>query len=67
MPERIYINRIPGDERIHVEIPRADVADLLADLLPEEDGFQYAATRRLIEILRAADHTFNRPQSGDRP
>ncbi|MFF2411811.1 hypothetical protein [Streptomyces sp. NPDC058092] len=60
--DRIYMNRTPGDERIHIEIPKRDLPDLLADLEPEEDGFQYEATRRLMEILRAADHTFNRPQ-----
>ncbi|MFC1420775.1 hypothetical protein [Streptacidiphilus cavernicola] len=32
MPERIYLNRVPGEERIHVEITATETPALLEDL-----------------------------------
>lgn len=61
MPERIYINRRPGDERIHIEIDAREIPDLLADLAPDEDQYPHDVTRQLVQILRAADHAFTRP------
>ncbi|MFD7428433.1 hypothetical protein ACFV6Z_15495 [Streptomyces sp. NPDC059818] len=34
--DRIYMNRVPGSERIHIEIAASEVADLLDDLPTEE-------------------------------
>lgn len=56
--ERIYINRRPGEHRIHVEIGATEISDLLKDLAPGEQDYPHDVTRRLVEILRAADHTF---------
>ncbi|WP_329203895.1 hypothetical protein [Streptomyces sp. NBC_01435] len=53
--ERIYMNRRPAEQRIHVEIEAAEIRDLLADLALGEDTYQHGAARRLTEILRAAD------------
>ncbi|MCZ7413128.1 hypothetical protein [Streptomyces sp. WMMC897] len=50
MPERIYMNRVPGDERIHLEIPAQEIADLLDDLTPPADD-AFAATKRLHAVL----------------
>ncbi|MGW7597280.1 hypothetical protein [Streptomyces antimycoticus] len=56
--ERIYINRRPGEHRIHIEIDATEISDLLKDLAPGEHDYPHDVTRRLVEILRAADHTF---------
>lgn len=32
MPERVYMNRIPGEERIHVEIRAEEIPGILKDL-----------------------------------
>ncbi|WP_329203864.1 hypothetical protein [Streptomyces sp. NBC_01435] len=56
--ERIYMNRRPAEQRIHVEIEAAEIRDLLADLALGEDAYQHGAARQLTEILRTADHAF---------
>jgi hypothetical protein len=59
--ERIYLNRRLGEHRIHVEIEAADIRDLLSDLAGDECRYPHDVTRQLIQILRAADHTFRNP------
>lgn len=54
--DRIYMNTIPGDERIHIEITKSDITDLLEDLQPADH--HYAVTRHLLDILGAAARTF---------
>lgn len=57
MPERIYMNRIVGEERIHVEIPANEIADLLDDFEPQPDA--YEATKRLHAVLVQAARDLN--------
>lgn len=57
MPERVYMNRIPGEERIHVEIPAAEIPALLEDL----GGLYFhvnPVTAELIRILQETQHRF---------
>lgn len=56
--DRVYLNRRRGEERIHVEIDASEITALLADLSLEADRFSHDATRRLVQILHAAGHTF---------
>ncbi|MEV5140346.1 hypothetical protein AB0K71_05945 [Streptomyces syringium] len=56
MPERIYMNRIAGQRRIHIEIEDHEVGDLLDDFTPADDAFD--ATKRLHQILRQAAADF---------
>lgn len=56
--DRIYMNRIPGSERIHIEIAANEVADLLDDL-PAEDPEWFDATKKLRAILAQADKDFH--------
>lgn len=58
--DRVYMNRRTGEERIHIEIDASEIADVLADLAQDEDRFSHDATRRLVQILRAAGRTFGR-------
>jgi hypothetical protein len=61
VPERIYLNRRAGEERIHVELTEAEIADILDDFpKPGSDAFE--ATKDLHRILRAASKVF----AGDR-
>ncbi|MGW0032990.1 hypothetical protein ACWDXD_24635 [Streptomyces sp. NPDC003314] len=55
--ERIYMNRIPGQERIHVEISENEISDLLDDL--KEISGAFAATRQFREILQAAEYAIS--------
>lgn len=55
--DRIYMNRIPGSERIHVEIAENEVADLLDDL-PTEDPEWFEATKKLHRLLVQASSDF---------
>lgn len=57
MPERIYMNRIVGEERIHIEIPAHEIADILDDFAPSPDAF--AATKRLHGVLAKAARDLN--------
>ncbi|MFJ3923051.1 hypothetical protein [Streptomyces sp. NPDC090022] len=52
MPDRVYMNRIPGEERIHVEISRDEIREMLAR--PAGD-----ASRAFWGLLATADHQFN--------
>lgn len=51
MPERIYMNRRTGEERIHVEITREEIREMLA----RPAGLE---ARTFWAILAAADHQF---------
>ncbi|MFJ1993039.1 hypothetical protein [Streptomyces asiaticus] len=55
--DRIYMNRIPGSERIHIEIDASEIADLLDDFTPASDAFE--ATKKLHRILIEALHVFS--------
>jgi hypothetical protein len=54
--ERIYLNRIDGQRRIHVEIHENEVSDLLDDLKADPEHF--ASTRLFLGILRVAEEIF---------
>lgn len=54
--DRIYMNRIPGSERIHIEIAVNKIADLLDDFTPADDA--YEATKNLHRILTDAYRVF---------
>ena len=55
--DRIYMNRIEGQRRIHVEIHENEVSDLLDDLKADPEHF--ASTRLFLGILRVAEETFS--------
>ncbi|MFE0088799.1 hypothetical protein [Streptomyces sp. NPDC059016] len=50
--DRVYMNRRPGEERIHVELEADEVRDLLAEI--DARPTQGEATRRLADVLRDA-------------
>lgn len=52
MPERVYMNRRTGEERIHIEITYGEIRELLTR--PAGD-----TTRQLWQVLAAADRRFN--------
>jgi hypothetical protein len=54
--DRIYMNRTPGSERIHIEIAENEIADLLDDFTPADDAFE--ATKKLHRILVDAYRVF---------
>ncbi|WP_330328273.1 hypothetical protein [Streptomyces pseudovenezuelae] len=54
--DRIYMSRVPGSERIHVEIQVNEIADLLDDFAPDADAFE--ATKNLHRILTDAYRVF---------
>ncbi|MBP5926674.1 hypothetical protein F3K32_42465 [Streptomyces sp. LBUM 1483] len=54
--DRIYMNRVPGSERIHIEIAENEIADLLDDFAPGPDAFE--ATKKLHRILVDAYRVF---------
>lgn len=56
--DRIYMNRIPGSERIHLEIAANEVADLLDDLPPENPEW-FDATKKLRALLVTAHADFD--------
>lgn len=62
--DRIYMNRIEGQRRIHIEIDDHEVTNLLDDL--KDDPEHYADTRRLLGILRAAEEVFSPTAAADR-
>lgn len=49
MPERIYLNKIPGQERVHVELHPAEIADVLDDFTPDAEAFD--STKALYRLL----------------
>jgi hypothetical protein len=55
--DRIYMNRIEGQRRIHVEIHENEVSDLLDDLKTDPEPF--AATHVFLDVLRVAEETFS--------
>jgi hypothetical protein len=57
MPERVYMNRIPGQERIHVAFLAAEIPDLLEDLYESSLG-RNPATETLRLILENAREQF---------
>lgn len=52
MPERIYMNRRTGEERIHIEITRAEITEML-------DKPTAPACRRFWELLAEAETEFD--------
>lgn len=51
------MNRVPGSERIHIEIASNEIADLLDDL-PDENPEWFDATKKLRTILVKANAAF---------
>lgn len=62
--DRIYTNRRPGEQRIHIEIASNEVSDLLDDLTDDPEHFD--ATRQMLEILRGAEEEFSPVVAADR-
>lgn len=50
MPERVYLNRRSGEERIHVEIDASEIADILEDFADENPTW-CDATKNLRRVL----------------
>lgn len=57
MPERVYMNRRPGEFSIHVEITAEEISDLLEDLYESSLG-RNPATEKLRLILESAATAF---------
>lgn len=57
MPERVYMNRRPGEFAIHVEITDEEIPDLLEDLYESSLG-RNPATEKLRLILERAAEVF---------
>lgn len=55
VPERVYMNRRTGEERIHIEITRAEITEML-------DRPTNPATRRFWELLAEAENQFDAGQ-----
>ncbi|MFJ5071661.1 hypothetical protein ACIQC7_35120 [Kitasatospora sp. NPDC088556] len=55
--DRIYMNRIDGQRRIHVEIHDNEISDLIDDLKTDPESF--AATHAFLGILRTAEETLS--------
>ncbi|MFI9235804.1 hypothetical protein [Streptomyces sp. NPDC053079] len=49
MPERIYMNRIAGQRRIHIEITEEELADLVGDSWDDPLFEPAKELRRIIE------------------
>lgn len=62
--DRIYTNHRHGERRIHIEIDEAELGDLLDDLAPPAPD-SFAATKRLIELLRESDAVFTEDRKRD--
>lgn len=56
--QRVYMNRIPGRRRIHVEIEEGEITDLLDDI---NDFDAWPATLALVEILKEAQAVWREP------
>lgn len=63
MPDRIYMNRIAGQRRIHIELADHEIADILDDLDEEPDAFD--ATKQLRALLVTANEDFARARRDD--
>ncbi|KAB7839466.1 hypothetical protein [Streptomyces mobaraensis] len=59
--DRIYMNRIDGQRRIHIEIHDNEVSDLIDDLIGnlKIDPEPFAATHAFLSILRTAEETLS--------
>lgn len=64
--DRIYTNHRHNERRIHIEINENELADLLDDFqdIPKDDT-AFAATKRLIELLRESDAVFTEDRKSD--
>ena len=62
--DRIYTNHRHNERRIHIEINEAELADLLDDLDPPASD-TFAATKRLLELLRESDAVFTEDRKRD--
>ena len=54
MPERVYLNRRAGEERIHVEIDKDDITAILNDLSGNS-----APAQALRDVLQQAQRDLN--------
>lgn len=64
--DRIYTNHRHDERRIHIEIDENELADLLEDFQDiADDDNAYAATKRLIELLRESDAVFTEDRKSD--
>jgi hypothetical protein len=64
--DRIYTSHRHGERRIHIEIAENELADLLDDFQDiAVDDNAYDATKKLIEILRAAGAVFAEDRKSD--
>jgi hypothetical protein len=54
--QRYYLNRVPGEERTHVEFLPVDVADVLADL--KNAPALTARTQKFVAILEEVHRYF---------
>lgn len=66
MPERVYINSIPGQQRIHVAILANEIPDLLEDLYESSLG-RNPATETLRLILESARERFTPKPDAPKP
>jgi hypothetical protein len=64
MPERVYMNRIPGEERIHVEIRADEIDAIMRDLKLAVDAEPAAV--EFYRLLDAARFEFRRASGGGR-
>lgn len=55
MPERVYLNRIPGQQRIHIEITAGELPALLWDLAVRPGAS--STTLALLRLLQEASDT----------
>lgn len=57
--DRVYMNRIPGQRRIHIEIDEAEIPELLTELAAPAS----TQGQQLAELLAAAQRRFEgRPE-----
>ncbi|MGW8679597.1 hypothetical protein ACWGNN_00760 [Streptomyces sp. NPDC055817] len=61
--DRIYLNRAPGQRRVHIEIAENEVLDLLDDFTPADGAFD--ATKRLRVLLELAAKDFDEANRDD--
>jgi hypothetical protein len=57
MPERVYMNRVPGEERIHIEFRVGEIAAVLEDLDESSLG-RNPETETLRRLLEQAQRQF---------
>ncbi|WP_329424037.1 hypothetical protein [Streptomyces sp. NBC_01268] len=59
--DRVYLNRVAGQRRIHIEMDPTEIADLVDDLAWAVP-YDHPATDRLVELLLAAHSLFVKDQ-----